>query len=91
MYQCNWCIKLYHHRQSLWKHNQSCRRYGPPNSYNSNDDTVGEKRKVVEKYGLLSGKRSPSLSMLPLVKKQHTKGDIVGYSDDETPKKIETD
>ena len=84
-------MKPYHHRQSLWKHNQSCRRYGPPSSYNLNDDTVGEKRKVVEKYGPLSGKRSPSVSMPPLVKKQRTKGDIVGYSDDETPKKIETD
>ena len=87
MYRCNYCQKPYLHRQSLWKQKHACKRYTPPNSYNSNDATVGEKRKVDGKYSMFSDTRFPSIAMSPSCKRQRTKHDIVGYSDDETEEK----
>ena len=63
-------------RQSLWNHSERSERYGPPSS-----------RYCKEQTSLL-GNRSPFVAMTPVVKEHWTKEDIVGFSDDETPKKL---
>ena len=75
--------------QSLWNHKQKCRRYGSSDDFNG--VSVGKKRKADGKYSMFSDTRFPSMVMSPSCKRQRTKHDIVGYSDDETEEKSKFD
>ena len=53
---------------------------------------IGKKRKDGDgKYSMFSDTRFPSMVMSPSCKRQRTKHDIVGYSDDETEEKSKFD
>ena len=65
----------------MWNHKQRCERYGPP--ANLHEVCIGEKRKASGKYSMFSDNRFPSMVVPPSTKRQRTKGDIVGYSDDD--------
>ena len=67
MHTCQRCGKQLSSPQSLWNHKQRCERYGPPDDLHN--VTVAEKRKAVVMYDAC--------------KRPRTKGDIVGYSDDD--------
>ena len=71
------------HRHSLSRHRQNCERYSSPNSYNLIDAAVEEKRKA-------DGKYVPFLTSSSRVEIPRTKADIVGYSDDQAPKKLKS-
>ena len=82
-------MKTYSHRQSLSRHRLSCPRYGSSDDFNG--VSVGKKRKADGKYSMFSDTRFPSMMMSPSCKRQRTKHDIVGYSDDETEEKSKFD
>ena len=90
MHMCQKCRKQLGSRQSLWNHKQSCRRYGPPDDLH--EVCVGQKTKAHGEYNPFSANRFPSIVMPPSCKRPRTKGDIVGYSDDdETQEKSKFD
>ena len=79
-------MKSYLHRQSLSRHRQSCERYGSAGDLHA--VCVGRKRKVDTP---LSVNRASSMVIPPSTKRPRTKGDIVGYSDDESEEKAKFD
>ena len=81
MHTCQGCSKQLASPQSLWNHKQRCERYDPPADLL--EVRIGEKRKADGKYSMLSDKRFPSMVVPPSTKGPRTKGDIVGYSDDD--------
>ena len=89
MSNCQRCGKQLASRQSLWNHKQKCRRYGSSDDFNGVNE--GKKRKGDGKYSKSSDTRFPSMVMSPSCKRQRTKHDIVGYSDDETEEKSKFD
>ena len=85
-YRCDTCAKELSSYKSLWRHKQKCERYGPPKTHHTvNEVTVGEKRKADGKYAPVFNKRSPLMTSA-----SRTKADIVGYSDDQAPKKLKS-
>ena len=90
MSTCQKCDKQLASPQSLWNHKQKCRRNRSSDGFNGVD--VGKKRKDGDgKYSMFSDTRFPSMVMSPSCKRQRTKHDIVGYSDDETDEKSKFD
>ena len=76
---CSQCGKSYASSQSLWNHKQRC-EVTKPSTLNA---TVGEKRKANGKYASLFTNRFPALASPSSDMTQHTKTDIIGYSDDD--------
>ena len=87
MHTCQRCSKQLASRQSLWNHKQSCERYGPPGDLQV---CVGRKRKAHGEHTPLSVNRASSMTSPPPCKRLRTKGDIVGYSDDDGVRKADT-
>ena len=90
-HQCDRCNKKLSCYKSLWRHKRNGICQGSYCSY-GNVSVVGKKRKDGDgKYSMFSDTRFPSMVMSPSCKRQRTKHDIVGYSDDETEEKSKFD